>query len=170
MKEFLINSKTHGIKTILVDDEDYDFLSKFTWCIIKCHNTFYAKTTINYKKIRMHGMILKHHNIDIPLGQMIDHIDSNGLNNQKINLRVVSNSENQFNVGKRKNSTASKYKGVRYNKDKKKWYSCCTINRKYYFFGYTKTEMESVLNYNREIKKYQGDYGKINIIETINNK
>jgi hypothetical protein len=87
-----------------VDDEDYQWLSQYSWC----WNNKYAMTHINGKGIYMHRFIT-----DAQDGEYVDHIDNNYLNNSRSNLRICNNSENQLNTKKiiRENTT-SKYKVV----------------------------------------------------------
>jgi len=58
-------------------------------------------------------------------GESVDHIDHNGLNNQKSNLRICTHQENLLNAQKMKGRlgkpTTSKYKGVYWDKDHRKW-------------------------------------------------
>jgi len=70
-----------------IDKEDCKKINQHTWFADKSGYTFYARTTINNKKIRMHRLIMPTHNL-------IDHIDHNGLNNRKYNLRQCSHREN----------------------------------------------------------------------------
>lgn len=96
MKTILL---TRG-KEALVDDEDHEHLSQWSWCAICPKGRWYA---FRYewvpngkpKSVYMHKVLC--------LGNEVDHRDGNGLNNQKENLRSVSHSFNIFNskrVGK----------------------------------------------------------------------
>ena len=80
MKEIKL---TQG-KVALVDDEDFDMLNQYTW-----YGDKYAQTTIERKSVQMHRLIMK-----TPRWMVVDHIDHNGLNNQKSNLRNCSQSAN----------------------------------------------------------------------------
>ena len=95
MKTLIINSKTYGRHEVLVDDEDYDRVKNITWTLCKaraCH-IYYARGIFPCdQRILMHRFIL-----GVPNGQIIDHIDRNGLNNQKSNLRLCTKSQNNFN-------------------------------------------------------------------------
>ena len=70
---------THG-KYAIVDTDDYDWLSKYKWYVVKRGNTFYAnrgqwsKTQKRRLTITMHRLI-----IDVPEGMFVDHINHNGL-------------------------------------------------------------------------------------------
>lgn len=106
MKEIKL---TQG-QVALVDDEDFEYLSKFKWHTQKTKYSFYASRTflLNNKKVAewMHRVIMK-----TPDNSICDHIDHNGLNNQKKNLRNCTRSENAMNkipTGK------IKYLGVSY--------------------------------------------------------
>ncbi len=79
-----------------VDDEDYDYLNQWKWYTTKNHKTFYAARHIRIngkqKLIYMHRVIM-----NIIKGYKTDHIDHNGLNNQKYNLRICTCQENNRN-------------------------------------------------------------------------
>jgi hypothetical protein len=96
MKEIKL---TQGFSTI-VDDDDFEFLNKFKWHLAKTKMKKiairYIITDINKRKtIFMHRVIA-----NIPHGKFVDHIDHNGLNNQKSNLRIYSQQkENEIKHG-----------------------------------------------------------------------
>lgn len=101
MKEIKL---TQG-KVALVDDEDFDRLSPYKWHLKKRENYFYAATSRG--RIVMHRFIMQVNDPSI----FIDHVNHNGLDNRRDNLRVCSNQENQWNRGSNK-GTSSKYVGV----------------------------------------------------------
>ena len=81
----------------IVDDEDYNELNKFKWYTQKIKHLFYARRAVGAricrKSIYMHHVVL---DFDSKILE-VDHIDGDGLNNQKYNLRVVSHKENCCN-------------------------------------------------------------------------
>jgi hypothetical protein len=80
----------------LVDDEDFTKLSQFKWSVSTINNNRYALTG---KKDPIAGSTAMHRIImNPPKGMEVDHIDGNGLNNQKSNLRVVTHWQNMCNV------------------------------------------------------------------------
>jgi hypothetical protein len=85
----------------LVDDEDYDYLMQWSWYVHKSDGLYYAarQYQINNKKytVFMHQIILERMVIRIPYGYLPDHIDRNGLNNQRYNLKISTFSESGHN-------------------------------------------------------------------------
>ena len=83
-------------KVALVDDEDFEEVSKVTWYLVKIRNTCYAHGYVKppSKKMEyMHRLILK-----TPEDMETDHINGNGLDNRKENLRVVTHRQNMQNI------------------------------------------------------------------------
>jgi len=159
MKEIKL---TQG-KVALVDDEDFEYLNQWKWCAIKNCRTFYAIRT-GYdpckKTIRMHRIIL-----NSPLGILTDHIDHNGLNNQKSNLRICTAAQNGYNK-----LPIGKYKGVYYNESDGKMHIRAQImhNYKTYFLGYFNTEEEAARVYDVKAKELFGEFANLNFKDSEN--
>ena len=102
----------------LVDVEDYEILSKFTWYLGAGN---YAISRIENKMTSMHRYILKPDK-----NYVVDHIDGHRTDNRKLNLRVCTRKENSENRRKRKGRTTSDYTGVSYLKSKEKYTSRIT--------------------------------------------
>ena len=79
-------------KFTLVDDESYELLMFFTWCVDG--NGYAVSETFSTKRISMHRFIN-----GTPIGMQTDHIDGDKLNNQKYNLRNATKSQNALNKG-----------------------------------------------------------------------
>lgn len=170
MMEILIKSKKEITLFALVDDENYEYLNQFNWFIKNGQNTTYAIrndwSSGKNKSILMHREIMNINNSSI----LIDHIDCNGLNNQKNNLRICNKSENarnrMANCSSTLNST-SKYKGVSWDKRKNLWRSRIMIDYKEKFIGYFKDEVEAAKAYNEAALKYFGEFANLNLIEEV---
>lgn len=151
----------------LVDDRDYEWLSQWKWYARKTYSSFYAarmasvKENIGKKMIHMHREILGISNLPniIP-----DHIDNNGLNNQRHNLRIAGFSENMANRRSFKNST-SKYLGVSWYKESKKWRTTIQKNKKFKHIGLFNNETDAALAYNNAALKIHGQFAKLNKLE-----
>ena len=108
-------------KYATVDDADYELVSKHTWCAKKVKNTWYAvRKSKEGNHVYMHRLIL-----GLSLGdkRQGDHINRNGLNNQRNNLRICTLQQNHFNNGT---------KGIRFEKTLKKWAAYIKYNYKKY--------------------------------------
>lgn len=153
---------THG-RFARVDDEDYDTLIKFKWYPIKRGNTFYAERrktkNDNHVSTKMHRLIMNITNSK----KHIDHIDRDGLNNQKANLRECDRSQNMCNRNSSKNST-SKYLGVNIHKSTQKWHSQIRNGNKYIYLGLFEKEEDAAIAYNEAAQKYHGEFANLNII------
>ena len=159
MKEIkLVNNK--GIA--LVDDEDYELLSKFNW--------IFSKKDVGYAQVRVYingkWTTKKMHQLLINATKkfQVDHIDGNGLNNQKFNLRIVTRSQNKMNGNKYKNSS-SIFKGVSWCKRDNKWRANIRLNKKLYFLGSFINEIDAAKAYNEKAKELFGKYAKLNEVE-----
>jgi hypothetical protein len=138
----------------LVDDEDYELVSQYKWYPEKGTNTYYAKGNIGNKfrdgSIRMHNLIL---------GKLVDHINGDGLDNRRENLRLCTNSQNQMNKvawGK------SNFKGVDFHIGSKLWRSRIQLNGKSIFIGRFSSEEAAALAYDAKAKELFGDFAKLN--------
>ena len=127
-------------KVALVDDEDYNELSKYKWWLFGHGKAFYAiwvercNDGKRHKKY-MHSMIVK-----TPPGMEVDHINGNGLDNRRENLRVGTHRNNMQN---RHVPKSSKYPGVNWNKNAKKWQSLIWIDGKTRYLGYFSDELQA---------------------------
>lgn len=153
---------TQGLFAI-VDDDDFDHLYKFKWYAKKKSHCYYAcrKKNVNGKKtvITMHSHILK----ITPELPFIDHINLNGLDNQKSNLRLCTKTQNCRNRSKKPGRFSSDYKGVQLDKQTGKWKSFIHFDGK----SITKTfssEIEAALHYNKMASQHFGEFALLNKI------
>jgi len=157
-------SLTQG-KMALVDDEDYEYLNQWKWYAHcrKNSNIFYACRWDKSRKehprkiIRMHRFILQ------PTKNLqVDHIDGNGLNNQRSNLRLCTGQQNSQNCRLARHNTSG-YKGVTF--DRTGYRARITFNRKQILLGYFSTPEEAAQAYNKAAIKYFGRFAKLNIMK-----
>ncbi len=148
--------------TVMVDDEDYEYLNQWKWSVNDSCKTLYAarmiRTNGKRKYTNMHRFILGINDSSI----LIDHRDGNGLNNQKSNLRIATISQNTAN---RKNSK-NKYLGVnkRIQDGNIRWRATCKKNGIAYCKNF-KTEEEAALAYNEMAEALHGEFAKLNVID-----
>jgi hypothetical protein len=154
----------------LVDDEDYPKLRSFRWQAgkHKGRSATYAvarSTTGGYVGL-MHRMIL-----NPPAGLLVDHINHDGLDNRRCNLRTATLSQNCANQQKQTNRSST-YKGVTLHlqggKNPHPWYSqlCKRTDGKlkHRFLGSYTTEAEAAIAYNVAAIAEHGEYACVNNI------
>lgn len=151
MKEIQL---TQG-QVALVDDEDFEKVSKHKWHATRDGNTFYAKTNIGSKRIFMHRLIL-----NAPTGMDVDHKNKNGIDNSRANIRICSRTQNQANQNSR--GGTSKYKGVCWYSRERRWVSKIGFGGKKILLGYYKDEKEAARAYDIEAQKLYGDFAVLN--------
>lgn len=102
-----MNIKLTDGQEALIDEGDLFALSKFVWFPTRVNGKqIYASMKIHDKTIYMHRLIM-----NAPKGLYVDHINRNGLDNRRENLRVTTQSVNIANAGMFQNNTSG-YKGV----------------------------------------------------------
>lgn len=137
---------TRGYRAI-VDDSDFAELSKWKWSALICGNRIYARRGEEregiYRGILMHRQIL-----NVPRDFETDHINHNGLDNRRSNLRIANKSQNQANRRVNKNSPSG-YKGVQFEKKKGKFRVQIQVNKVRRFLGYFDSAEEAAQIYTK---------------------
>lgn len=146
-------------KCALVDEEDYKRVNQFKWCVTRRGNLEYAHRRDGNKFIKMHRFIL-----DVQDGEMIDHVNGNGLDNRKSNLRLCTSRENQFNSRSQINSK-SKYKGVSWHKREGKWSADIRVDGTLKCLGYFNDEEMAARKYDEFAKTIHGEFVRLNFPE-----
>lgn len=158
MKEIQL---TQG-KVALVDDEDFEYLNQWKWHVRDNRNTFYAQRN-EYDENGKHLIIHMHRVILNLTDRHIfgDHIDFNGLNNQRYNLRIATRRQNNTNKKSSKNSTSS-FLGVSYHKSRNNWRATIFKDYKQIHLGSFKTEIEAAKAYDKHALEIHGEFANLN--------
>lgn len=147
-------------KFAMVDDEDYEWLSKWKWCYQKTKKDGYAiRGGIRNGKqytIAIHRVILNPN-----IGEDIDHINRNRLDNRRENLRICTRKENTRNRGLDRDSMSG-FKGVYWHKRVKKWCAHIKVNYKDISLGYFIEKVDAAKAYNTGALKYFGKFSWLN--------
>jgi len=151
-------------KYAIVDPDDYFRLSKFKWYVVYGGSTYYAVRTIFIEgkrhRLPMHRAILK-----VADSLVVDHINHNGLDNRKANLRVATVAQNAWNA--ERPTGRSGYRGVSFDRRVGKWrviISCCGKRKR---LGYFSDKHEAAKVYDQAAKKYHGKFAILNFPEKV---
>jgi hypothetical protein len=147
----------------IVDLEDYNKIKDLILYVVSDSHNLYVKFNANTDNKRQ-DMPLHRYIMKCPKGYVVDHIDGNGLNNSKKNLRVCRQMNNMWNTSKR-TLRGSVYKGISKDLRSGKWVVRITCNNKRYFIGRYKTEVNAAQAYNFAAEKYHGEFAKYNIYQ-----
>jgi hypothetical protein len=148
-------------KYAIVDPEDFERLNKHKWYAARDTRTFYAhrhkRVGKKYVSIGMHREIL-----DPPGHLVVDHINHNGLDNRKANLRLATSAQNSYNRRQLRKNKSSKYIGVSWKERTKKWAAIICYKRENIIIGYFKDEIQAAKAYDKAAKKYHGEFASPN--------
>ena len=160
----------------MVDDEDYDKINMFKWYTRKeLHQCYAIRNTINTEYINGKSKTFFMHHIILPKknGLEIDHIDGNGLNNCKINLRYATHSQNGMNSRRRK-KFKSNYKGVfreeRWRSHRFYAYIYLDIDKRRKYLGSFDNEISAALAYDFWAVYYFSEFANTNLLMWRNNE
>jgi hypothetical protein len=160
MRTIQINSKRYGIKDVLVDDADFESLSKFKWSLTVCNGRMYVESRQPMdKKITMHRFVTGATERTVH----VDHIDGNGLNNQRNNLRPCEKSQNLWNSGPTKSNSIG-FKGVCLHKPTQKYMVQIMANRQKVYGGLFADPVSAAKRWNELSKELHGEFAYQNTI------
>jgi hypothetical protein len=142
-------------EAVYLDAEDMEIavgnrtIGTASWCVKKTLENVYAVTGLGIgnrktKILRMHRLIL---GLDDPALD-VDHIDGDGLNNRRSNLRAVTRQQNTRNMHRGRGGT-SRFSGVSWYKSRSRWKSYIGIDGKQRCLGYFSNEEEAARAYDR---------------------
>lgn len=138
-------------KFTLIDESDMGVLGARKWHAIKNKNRFYAVSS-KPKFTQLHRAIL-----DAKRGELVNHINGDGLDNRRSNIRVCTAGGNAHNQKLHSNNTSG-FKGVQFSKSKQRWFSI--IAQK--ICGYFRNPVDAALAYDRAAIEMFGDFAMTN--------
>ena len=145
-------------KVAIVDAEDFERLKDYKWCaVMRKDEPWYAKTLNLEGNLRsMHRLVM-----NAPKGMLVDHIDHDGLNNRKSNLRICTCAQNVHNRRPCKGGT-SRHKGVYWDKQHKKYRAAIGHKSKRYNLGRFDNEDDAGRAYDKKAKELFGEFAYLN--------
>jgi len=149
-----------------VDPADYKRLRGYEWFSRKGGNSFYARRHPASGKAAKQVLMYMHQEItEVPEGMVVDHINYDGMDNRRANLRAATRSQNLCHRRKRSGATQSKYKGIYWKKRNRKWEAMITFQRKKIYLGYFRDEIDAAKAYDRAARKYHGEFASLNFTD-----
>jgi len=147
-------------ETAIIDASDVDIVSGWnwsTWAIAGIANKYAVRVSSNPKKtILMHRAIMSAMH-----GMEVDHVNGNGLDNRKCNLRIATRSQNAMNSRIAKNNKSG-IKGVYWNKKREKWIAKITCERREIYLGEYKKIDDAAEAYKNASAKFHAEFGRTN--------
>lgn len=148
-------------KVTVVDEADYEELSRHEWHVIKSGQTWYAQRAEHFPDGTKRSVIMHRAIMDAPDNVLVDHKNGDGLLNTRDNLRLATRSQNNSNAAPRAVNTSG-YKGVSWYKRDKNWKAQIGANGKMHHLGYFATAEAAARVYDEAARHYFGEFAWLN--------
>lgn len=159
-----LRSKTYPDLFATIDYEDIPLVGQYKWYPRKKTNNFHVRRTYrtgpNVITVYLHTDILG----TPPDGMVIDHINGNGLDNRKENLRFATPQQNHWNS---KKTRSSKYQGVSFVKEIGLWQARIRLKGIYVHLGYHRSDVDAARAYDFAASRLQGEFAFLNFPEEV---
>jgi hypothetical protein len=167
-------------KFTIVDPTDFYRLNSFYWLTCGKNGNLYAARLIRTPTGRL-NTILMHRQIffdcspacpstslagaqisNFSRSGLVDHINTDSLDNRRANLRLATHSQNSCNSRRDKSNTYSRFRGVSFSKRKQKWFAAIRANGRKLWLGYFDNELDAAKAYDMAARKYHGEFAVLN--------
>ena len=164
MREVKLYGDKAAGRVALVDDQDYELVSARRWYLYeryreegkRIHGPYANRTVHSNGRSRTFGM-----HVVIMGRPYIDHVNHNGLDNRRVNLRPASGSQNQHNT-RPYIGTSSQYKGVYWKKSSRRWVAQIAIDCRRMHLGSFSDEIAAACAYDDAALTAWGEFAYLN--------
>ena len=144
----------------IVDEEDYERVCQYKWTALVSRHTVYAyradRSTGERRTLYLHRFLL-----NPPEDMEVDHIDRDGLNNTRSNLRLATRRENMINRGMSPRNVSG-YRGVSWAARDRRWLAQICVEGKTIHLGSFRDPAEAAKVYDEAAKEYHGLWAQLN--------
>jgi hypothetical protein len=141
----------------VIDAEDASLVAGHSWFALGLKTRRYAATWVDGKQTLLHRHLLK------PRGkELVDHINGDGLDNRRSNLRIADRQGNSANSKKSSAKTSSRFKGVSFVPNLWKWRARIRVDGRLYHLGVFRSERRAAITYNRIARRAFGAFALLN--------
>ena len=157
---------TQGL-VALVDQEDYDRVAAFKWAASRTKEgfTWYGQRSVwtgsGYRTVLLHRFIL-----DAPSGRQVDHINGDGLDNRRANLRLATGSQNAANRVRLTTNTSG-FRGITWMPKRGKWQVALKHHGRNVFLGLFDDKIAAARAYDRGAAATWGPFARLNFPEVV---
>lgn len=137
----------------LIDEADAEKANRYRWCRVTGNlGKVYAKSGSRY----LHRYLL-----DAPKGLDVDHINGDGLDNRRTNMRTATRSQNLWNRRMNRNNTSG-FQGVSFWAGRGKWVATIVQYRRRTIIGQFDSAEEAAMARDRAVIELRGEFGRLN--------
>lgn len=144
----------------IVDDADHAAVSQWNWRALVRKSSFSTRVyAVRFERGTKRTIMLHRELSNAPVGMVVDHINGNGLDNRRDNIRVCTHSQNLANQSI-KGTSQSRLKGVA--RFRNKWKVTITSNGKVYYLGVYTDPISGALAYDEAAIRLHGEFARLN--------
>lgn len=140
----------------IVDDAEFDWLMQWGWTTLVKPKTAYAVAKIDGRSAYMHRLIM-----ETPKGLVTDHINGDGLDNRRANLRVATSSQNNT---ARHDAPRNRhgYFGIQLSKSGRFFQASIRADKRRFFLGTAPTAEAAARLYDEGARRLHGEFAHLN--------
>lgn len=136
----------------VVDDADLPLVSSRRWYLVLKHSTWYVRCTKT--KEYLHRILS-----EAPDGVYVDHVNGDGRDNRRSNLRLCAHHQNLRNTGKHKDNSAG-FKGVSRTSSGSRFRARIRSGGRDILIGHFCTAEEAAEAYRQAAERLHGEYAR----------